>query len=254
MSYLNEFLEEYTICSDIHIERFYPDVPTITKFIPKESLKDKIIFAGDVGRVEFFGQYCKFFVQCFPLFKKMILVPGNHEYYTPFTKKSMEEIDKKLDFLSSIVPNLTILRNKSVVNEKSKIIVYGCTLFSLAPLNLEIKLPIYSNSKLLTVLEFNRLFLDNLIGVQQMIDEKPNGYKLIVVTHYAPTFIKTINDKYMYLENKRKHLYSTNLDHLLKREKVDIWIYGHTGHNASFTTNNGTDVYSNQICNDLNEE
>jgi predicted phosphohydrolase len=250
MSFLDSFLQEYTVCSDLHIERFYPAVPSIFDFIPKEQIKNKIIFVGDVGRTEFFGTYCKFFINTYPLFKKMILVPGNHEYYGATTKQTIEQLDQKLDFLSEIIPNLTILRNSFITIKKTKIIIFGSTLFSLLPLDFELNLPFFNSKNQLTTAEFNKLFLDSLIQIQKIMFEKPKDYTLVVVTHYAPTFHTTIGEKYNSPTNKRNHLYASHLDFLLKKEKVDLWIYGHTGHNSTFTTDNGTILFSNQICND----
>lgn len=243
-------LDNYFICSDLHIERFYPKVPNVFDIINKNEIKENIIFAGDVGRVEMFKQYCLFMIKCSKIFKQVILVPGNHEYYSVL-KLNMKEIDDMLSFMEKIIPNLTVLRDNLFVSNESKYVFYGTTLFSQVPVNVNIGLPIYINNKPISNFQFNKLFIDKCIKLEKFIDKcKRCKFELIVISHYSPTFKNTINEKYLVVENDRKYLYCSFLDNLLVKEKVYMWIFGHTGRNSVFLSKGGTLVYSNQIKHD----
>ena len=73
---------------------------------------------------------------------------------------------------------------------------------------------------------------------------KHNKYKLVIVTHYPPTY------KVLENTNKKKKLfslYANHLDHLLSCNKVYMWICGHTHTNFNFISDKGTTILSNQL-------
>ena len=66
---------------------------------------------------------------------------------------------------------------------------------------------------------------------------------MVVVTHHPPTY-KAINGA-----KKKKNfnsLYATDLEYLLKKENMKLWICGHTHINIDFMTANDCRVVSNQ--------
>jgi Icc-related predicted phosphoesterase len=71
-----------------------------------------------------------------------------------------------------------------------------------------------------------------------------NKLKLIVITHYCPTYkvMENCNKKDKYMS-----LYTSNLDEMLDKQKVNTWICGHTHTNFDFISDNGTRVVSNQF-------
>ena len=108
-----------------------------------------------------------------------------------------------------------------------EIIIWGGTLWSHCTNDILLNLPIYNESlQPITKQEYNQQFINHLQHLQQTIQEaKQNKKKLIVCTHYAPSF-ECMDDKWK--TSPRNCLYATNLHSLLNDPTVCIWISGHT--------------------------
>ena len=64
--------------------------------------------------------------------------------------------------------------------------------------------------------------------------------KLILVTHYTPTpQLLPVLDRYSFI-------YYSNLDHLLSKDQVHTWMFGHIHINNDIITENGTRIVGNQ--------
>jgi hypothetical protein len=68
--------------------------------------------------------------------------------------------------------------------------------------------------------------------------------RLVVVSHYAPTFVNTVDESYDAL---KKFYYASNLTRLLNQQSVHTWVFGHTHVNCDYVTTDGTHVVSNQL-------
>ena len=67
--------------------------------------------------------------------------------------------------------------------------------------------------------------------------------KLLLITHHPPTQkVLSISKK----ECDFSCLYYTDLDHLLNKEMVHTWIYGHVHNNCDMITEGGTRLVGNQ--------
>ena len=74
------------------------------------------------------------------------------------------------------------------------------------------------------------------------------NYKLLVVTHYCPSYnlLGRGYDPQNRGLDRYSCLYASNLDHLLSKEKVHTWVFGHSHQNYDYITPTGTRVVSNQ--------
>nr|QBK85649.1 MAG: calcineurin-like phosphoesterase [Marseillevirus LCMAC101] len=218
------------IISDIHMENgtkldeiIYPDPEGI------------LIVAGDVARVENYNLYESTLKYLCSKFEKVILVPGNHEYYCIGENiKTMDLIMTTLHTFASQLGNLIVLDNDG--HTVGDTIIYGSTFWSYCPSHLFPQTPIYMGpmirKRLMTSHDFNRLHFQALIQLENMIElAEERKKKLIVVTHYAPTFNGTLHPKYAKSPNKQR--YCSQNDYLLSNKVIKNWIYGHTDFNGN---------------------
>lgn len=122
------------IVSDIHLEfRNYNFGKIIKPSAPILCLLGDICVCGTKDDWE---KYKNFIKNLSPLFKYIIHVPGNHEYYTNnrniTTEDTIQGIDNKLKRFSKAIPNLFFLNNTTLklnINNKSYVFI-GSTLWT----------------------------------------------------------------------------------------------------------------------------
>ena len=253
----------YQILSDIHIERDYPKVPDLEKFI--ECKSDTLIIAGDVGRlsgIAYFDQYITFMAKIQEsAFKRVILVLGNHEYMTSRQAGAApvdvgEYLFARLHVVLGGFPKITLLQDSYVDiatgGGNSNIRIYGTTLWSYIPDEARVidgkavELPIMTfNNRWVEASWFNREHARCVYSLELAITKaKQEGKRMIVVSHYAPTMLKTLDDEH--LEDPMHAWYASNLDRLLTGDQVYVWIFGHTHVNCAYLTKGDTFLVSNQ--------
>jgi predicted phosphohydrolase len=226
--------------SDLHIEydsNICPD--PLDYIIPKS---DILILAGDIGSIYKIEQLKEFLTKLSIYFKVVIYVLGNHEYYKISTDKNYLMMDNLLNILyinTKHIKNLYILERNSI--KIDNLCILGCTLWS-RPF---IKLPNYivkiHNMDTNYYLQKHQ---SDLLYIKKMIKYcKHNNYKLIIVTHYCPTF-KVFDGHHKH--QKYHSLYASHLDYLLNKDLVNTWICGHTHKNFNFISDGGTHIISNQ--------
>ena len=234
----------FQIISDIHIEK---NPKSIKEIISKTA--DILIIAGDLGHVEDFEKYSNAVEEICKMFEKVYLVPGNHEYYCKNSQISLDSINKKLKSLEKKYSNFTVLINEYVTI--GEYVIFGSTFWSYCQRERYYNPPIYSdradnlkptgNLLKLSCREYNLLHLQSLQELERVIEYCESvDKKMIVVTHYAPTFNGTLHPKH---RNKTNNdMYCSNNDHLIKNKVIKVWIYGHTGYNGVYGK-----LVSNQI-------
>lgn len=227
---------KFQIISDLHIE-IYDNVPSVLSYVKPSA--DILIIAGDVGRVHKYEQIKEFLQELCKLYKLVIYVLGNHEYYKVkrIRPKSMGEIYKDLLKIKETIPNLYILeKNSIIIND---ICIIGCTMWSDPKIEIQpYKVPIYN----ITTDMYRNMHISSVNYIKKMMTFcERKKYKLVVVTHYCPSFSvvrKRQDDMY-------ESLYCTNLEELLNSGKIHTWIHGHT-HQNSDTMFGTTRLVSNQ--------
>ena len=212
------------ILSDIHLNKAKYELNFENLITPKAPI---LILVGDVCNVGVI--YYDFFKFVCERFKIVIYVLGNHEYYySNLNYKDIVKVFKNLGY-----PNLYVLE-KNYINIGDYVIA-GCTLFS-NPLTWHyIKINSLNNQAI-----FQKEFNHSVEFIKFIINYcKQNNKKLIMVTHYAPSYLCL--DR---IDN-RSCMYTSSLDHLINKENMEVWIYGHTHLNKEFELN-GTYLVSNQ--------
>lgn len=230
----------FQIVSDLHIDYNNNEVPNPLSFITPSA--DILILAGDIGSLYKIIQLTEFLIKLCKYFQIVIYIPGNHEYYTQknIPHRPMNFLFKRLKNIEHTIKNLYIL-NKSTI-EINNIYIVGCTLWS----NPSIPIPRFIvRIKEMNTKYYTQKFNEELSYITDMIEHsKQNKKKLLVVTHYMPTYSIFQN---IHTKNKYISLYTTNLDYLLTKENIHTWIAGHIHINVDTITTGGTHLIGNQF-------
>jgi len=226
-------------CSDLHLE-----FPHNFEFIKKNPIiptGDILVLAGDILPFQLIDKQVEFLNYLADNFEKTYWIPGNHEYYMVQNTQplSMSKLLDRLFTIEKKIHNLYILNQSSVII--GDICISGCTLWSKATVNIpKFIVRIHGMNNEI----YDNKFKNDLNYINKMIDYcNTNKLKLIVVTHYCPTYkIVDQNRK----KDKYISLYVTELDNLLYKQKVNTWFCGHIHRNFNIITEGGTKVIGNQ--------
>ena len=225
------------IASDIHLECLEDDY-NIENFIKKYDKENSIlVLCGDICSLYLYDKLYGFLEKVCGMFKHVIYVPGNNEFYKikNIQHKTYTDLCKQLDSFSIKLTNLHIL-NKSCI-QIGEYLFTGCILWT----KLEVELPKYFRIYGFSTEIYNRKNKQDVSFIKDCIDHaNTNNLKHIIITHYPPSkkCLHKINggDKY-------ESLYYNQLDDLFSNRLV--WIYGHTHYNVDKNIGN-TRLVSNQ--------
>lgn len=226
------------IASDLHIE-CNDTVPDPLDFITPSA--DVLILAGDIGSFYKLEQLTKFLKDLCSYFQVVLYVPGNHEWYTipGHEPLSLEELEKRMHKIESIISNLYILNRSSV--RIGDLCIAGATLWSKPECQVP---PFIVRVHGMRTKEYQDRHNEDLSYLIKIMNYcKKNDHKLLIITHHPPTM------KVLDYTNKRKKflsLYATNLDYLLDKSKVSTWVCGHVHKNFDFISEKGCRVVGNQ--------
>lgn len=208
--------------SDLHLD-VKNKIPRIVDMCPD------IVLCGDVGVpdnpnvVKFIDTMCKQFVRVF-------WVPGNHDYACSpvYSPSKVAKYRYMLMNMANKYDNMFILdKNFHTIRDGLKIV--GTTLWSDPPKDDTMKW-----------IEHGRIHNEELSWLKNQMNTHD---KVVVATHYVPTF-QLIEQKYRdYGVNNR--WWFTDLDPMLRRPIV-AWLCGHT-HSKMTKTINGVQCCVNAI-------
>ena len=229
------------IVSDLHL-----NTNNITNFddyiIKKEA--DILILNGDIGSLYIPSQLENFITKMCKIFKTVIYIFGNHEFYynKQFILQEMDKLKNNIYNIKKNLNNLHILDRNSI--EIDDICIIGCTLWTdIKPdqhiPKFKFKIPNITNH------EYRKLHKKDLRYIKKMIKYcNKNNLKIVIASHYPPiNNLTDISDSV----NKWYYMYKNNLDYLISNNNINTWIYGHTHHNKDFITPQGTRIVSNQL-------
>ena len=221
------------IASDIHLE-----FENVINKMPKIKVKAPILaLLGDIGYPRS-NEYQQFIKDCSSKFKHIIIIAGNHEYYTD----SIDNVHREITKLAAQYDNVHFLQCQSL--ELPDIIpnhiILGCTLWvkfdekyaakAMEQINDYTWISTEDECKVaLTTKDTNSMYDEHLeFIIKECEKAKSENKKVIVLTHHAPTDYKTIDPNYF---NKISYLMNyTNIEHLLQ-PPVCAWFFGHTHYN-----------------------
>lgn len=227
------------IASDLHIEYQNDNIPDPLDFITPSA--DILILAGDIGSFYKFKQLSIFLEKLCTHFKIVLYVPGNHEWYTvpnqePLSWNALENRMKKIE---RCINNLYILDRSSI--RIGNICIVGATLWTNPKYQVP---PFIVRINGMRTLEYKQRHLKDLEYLIEMSQYcKRKELKLIIVSHHPPT------ERVLDGAKKRKKfvsLYANNLDSMLSKDNIAVWICGHTHKNFDFQDENECRIVSNQ--------
>lgn len=199
------------IHSDLHLE-FRNYNYSIT---PKA---DRLILAGDIGN-PLNKKYFTFLEDCSNKFKKVFLVPGNHEYYG----NNMRQVKITLEDYSSKLGNIVLLDNN--VHKEEGFTFIGSTLWSKitkeAFKSMADSVEIRKGSTILTLDDYNSLHEDCVNFLDKELEKNEN---CIVITHHLPT-TKYKHPKYADSYLNPGFMSDTGL---IEKHSPLLWVFGHT--------------------------
>ena len=258
--------------SDIHLEMRKNKIPTIEPVEPGNSY---LALCGDIGN-PYIPSYRNFISIHSKLFVHILIVSGNHEYYTGRSKQmTINTIDQEIQKIVKEFDNVTYLNMNGIIIGRTKFI--GCTFWS------DVSSILYEAEMVMN--DYKNIYVDcpglpdryngeiNIWGgsrrkrikpdrrslkstdivmlhntmkkwVKCQIDKyDPNNQEnkydnIIVLTHHAPSFLM-LNKK-----NDYSNCYASDCDDLFKNPVI-YWISGHTHFCKSIVIN---DIQSLSNC------
>jgi predicted phosphohydrolase len=229
----------FQIVSDLHIEYKNNQIHNPLDYITP--CADILILAGDIGSLYKINQLNTFLESVCKLFKIVIYVIGNQEYYMmeDYKPVRIQVLKNRLLEIENNISNLHVLDRSSIII--NNICITGATLWS-KPL---IKIPRF----LVRIFGINTEIYEtehknDLEYIQMMCEyARDNNLQHLVVTHYCPTSRVLSGIK---RRDKFSSLYTTDLDEMLSIDNVHTWVCGHVHSNFDFVTDEGTRVVGNQ--------
>jgi len=225
--------------SDLHLEFIKPN--KINNFLKNISIgTDEIcILSGDIGN-PYQIQYDIFMKFMSKNFRKIFVIPGNHEYYNK--TKTMDETNAFLVEYFKQFDNISFLNNSYEYYENYCFI--GTILWS------KITNPIYKINDVFSIPNFDYIKYNvlNTICIDFLKDAVAQNDNCIIITHHVPSN-SLIDDKYKNSElSPYTQWFGCDMDIFIKtnNNKIKCWIYGHT-HTSSYKLINEIPFLCNPI-------
>ena len=217
------------VISDAHIERINPE--NYNRFNKKEELwfqyidihSEIVVLCGDIGNplsesywsfVGYVASKCKF----------VLLIAGNHEYWG----HDKEKIDEIIRTRSKTYKNVRFLQRNYFILDN--VVFLGCTLWSYIPPQFKKELENWAGdfksiNNCKTIETFNYWHYQDLEWLTTSISNfRKEGFKIVVLTHYTPSFELNFNTKFPI--TPAMFAFSSDLSFLFPH--VSVWVYGHT--------------------------
>lgn len=227
------------IVSDLHNDHAIALIP------PLETDMDSIlVLAGDICEFKKPSSFSTFFESVANRFKKILYVPGNHEYYGASLNTGIESFKKRLKL---DIPELIILNNSTIYIDGIKFI--GSTLWSdfdndnpISKYNAESLMNDYRYIRYGSQVDpYKKKITANVILAEHMASrqfiENNIDENSVVITHHAPTRL-SIPEKFK--NDKCNGAYVSNLEHIIFKNQPKLWIHGHTHNSCEYKLDNTT--------------
>jgi predicted phosphodiesterase len=229
------------IMSDLHLEwRGYEQFHIVRE-------APNLLLVGDIGRFCDYDRFLGFLRRQCETFDRVLLVPGNHEFYGSSRQEGLE-IGKK--FECELGEKFKFMHRRRVALEDGKTIILGCTLHSHIPENYTALTNDFNRIDGWKVRFHNEEHIADREWLEQSLAETTSsnpGSRIIAATHYAPAFEKTVQPAHE--GSDLRHCFSSNTLEALSTspgiEQLSHWVFGHTHYNNGFRFN-GVIVVSNQ--------
>lgn len=223
------------VLSDLHIE--------IAAYDPAQVSADVVVLAGDIGKGAGGIRWAR---RAFPD-KKIVYVPGNHEFYGTQRRETLATMREV-----AMALNIHLLDEDEVMIEGVRFL--GATLWTdfelfgsdSKPWAMQEGQNFLNDFRVIdeeSEVQFSpshaaKLHKQALAWLKKKLDEPFTG-KTVVVTHHLPSML-SVADRYQ--ESLLSACFASELDGLFG--KMSLWIHGHTHDSVSYEVN-GTRVVCN---------
>lgn len=231
----------FHVLSDIHLEQYGDDLP---RFL-EAPVPDFLCLCGDIGQPSS-PSYRRFLEECTVAYKRVFIIPGNHEFYGSDVKSTVDRIKA---LCAEIAPDkLVCLYNEAVDVKGTDLRVYGTTLWSKIDGAQRGTVQCF-NMDFRKIWDWNadahtRAHEECVRGLQAELASLPPGKRLIVMTHHAPTLQC---GSPVHAHSPISSSYKSDLRGLIEHNshKIAAWMYGHDHYSARLRIGS-TLVVSNQ--------
>lgn len=224
------------IISDLHLE-FAMNADYTLPHLPNDS-RATLVIAGDIAPIVAAKKiYQDFILSCATMFKYVVVIAGNHEFYRGDVVHDHVYIKRWFDGIG----NAFYLNDDIVVLDDVLFVgaVLWTSLDNRAP-HVEWKVSYQMND--MSVIEFDSMeftcdhwydmHTTSVDCITSALKVNNNEKKCVVVTHHAPSF-ESVNQKYRL--NGLNAGYASNLESLILRYQPTIWIHGHMHDSVDYT-------------------
>jgi predicted phosphodiesterase len=223
------------ILSDIHLELLPKKTCHVTTIVENLPSCEVLVLAGDIGN-PFDKNYREFMEYVSQKFKLVIVIAGNHEYYT--SKLTMFEIEEQISRVISEFFNIVFLQQDTFVYKNIKF--FGCTLWSSIPPK-KLTNDFYKIVDM-TPEKYNTIHNDHKRWLYSELINTPSEFKKVVITHHLPSF-DLLSSFDVGLDGDVVYFYSSTIDYI---DLVDVWLCGHY-HKPCRVTIKNCDCYINPV-------
>lgn len=221
--------------SDIHLEFYNENFNKIGRIFISKLTKQQdrprfLMLPGDIGHPKL-PSYKRFLETLSPMYEKIFVTTGNHEYYKTHLT-DMSNIDSKCREICESLPlkNVIFLQNE-VHHIDDLTAVYGGTFWTYVPVKNQRAVQFSGINDYRYIYEFypehsSALHKQAVQCLQDALDTFPEK-KWIVMSHHMPSF-DLIDPKYRV--DKYKHLNHAFASDIMQAHdpRIVAWVYGHT--------------------------
>jgi DNA repair exonuclease SbcCD nuclease subunit len=222
--------------SDIHLDYYNENLPKIQRMFVKklEQHTDKpsiLLMAGDIG-LPFRPSYSTFLQSLSPMYEKVFITTGNHEYYK-MPCSSLTELDNYCRDVCRTIPhdNIVFLQN-DVYNIKDNLSIFGGTFWTDIPeskqYNVMHSVNDYNLIPNMTPSLSSLLHEKSVSMLNYYVNNDENkDMKWVVMSHHMPSF-NLIDPKYTKGINTDMNYAFASEVGIANDPKILAWVYGHT--------------------------
>lgn len=238
---------KFRLLSDIHLEfsQGMMNVPPL----PEDDVT-MLVLAGDIGLADKTYTYKYFMEDVSEQFSDVIWIPGNHEHYKTSHLRSVDKMQSHLD--KEHITNIHVGDRFTLVFGDTAFIC--ATLWTdmnnrdpltIAHLESDLGLNDYKMIRsgstaapyLRRLKSFDTLHefsLSKKFIFEEIASCKANGWKTVVVSHHAPSFLSiapAFNTLGKFMDNGG---YASNLGNEIADGGPDVWVHGHIHHSNDY--------------------
>jgi DNA repair exonuclease SbcCD nuclease subunit len=219
--------------SDIHLEFYNDNIAKINRLFVKklEDCHNKpniLLLAGDIGKPSN-KSYHSFLNSISPLYDKIFITTGNHEYYKMIYHTTFELDERCRDICRSLPHDNVIFLQNETYNITDTLSIFSGTFWSHIPtskhndimssINDYRLIPNFSPS-------LSSLLHDESVSILNNNIINNEDMKWIVMSHHLPSF-HLIDNKYRSYNTDMNYAFASNIS-ISNHPNILAWVYGHT--------------------------